>query len=80
MENTELVNKLYSLLTTFTSYRNTSAIADTGASGHYLKSNSPHEVSIQPVAAIQVKQPNGQILKSAKGCRLAITTLLYEAR
>ena len=59
---------------------NTSAIADTGASGNYLKANAPHEIVIKLVAPIQVKQPNGQILKSAKGCRLAITTLLYEAR
>ena len=80
MENIKLVNKLYSLLPTYKSHRNPSSIADTGASGNYTKVNAPHDIDIQQVAPIQVKQPNGQILQSTKGCIMALTTLTDEAR
>ena len=79
MENIKVVNNLYSLLPTSTSHSNKSAIADTGSSGHYLKANAPHDISIHPVAPIQVNQPNGQILKYTKACRLTFTTLRDEA-
>ena len=75
MEKLKLVNNLYSLLTPYTYRGNESSIADTGASGHYLKADSPHDIAIWPVAPIQVKQPNGQILQPTKECRLTLTTL-----
>ena len=42
--------------------------------------DAPHDLSIWPVAPIQVKQPNGQILQSTKGCILELTTLSEKAR
>ena len=80
MKNSKLVNNLYYLLPTYISHSNTSAIYDTGASGHYLKSNEPHEIAIQPVAPVQVKQPNGKSLQYNKVCRPKITNLSDEAR
>ena len=75
MNKLKLVNNLYYVVNLSTSCSNTSAIADTGASLHDLKVDAPHELVSRPVAPIQVKQPNGQILQSTKGCRLALSTL-----
>ena len=52
-----------------------SIIADTGEPGHYLKADAQNDIAIRSVAPIQVKQLNSQILKSAKGCRLVLSTL-----
>ena len=72
--------RLYYLLPTSTSNRYISAIDYTGASRHHLKDNAPHDIAIHPVAPIQLKQPNVQILQSTKGRRLELTTLTDEAR
>ena len=71
----KLLNNLYSIVHPYTYRRNSSAIADTGASGHYLKAGAPHDLASHPVSPIQVKQPNGKILNSTKGYRLAFATL-----
>ena len=78
--NSKLLNNLYSLLHTSTSLRSKSDIAHTGALGNYLQADAPHDISIRPVAPIQAKQPNDQILQSTKGCSLALTILSDEAR
>ena len=62
MEKIKILNNLYSLVPTYKSHSNTSAISDTGASGHYLKANAPHDIAMQLLAPIQVRQKNGQIL------------------
>ena len=80
METLKLVNNLYSVLHTYTSRINESDIADTGASGHYMKSDATHELAIRPVAPIQVNQRSGQILQYTKGCRLVLKTLPEGAR
>ena len=80
VDKLKLVDKLYSVVNPSTSRSNASSIADTGSSGHYLKVKAPHEIASRPVAPIQVKQPNGQILHSTKCCQLALATLPEEAR
>ena len=75
MAKLKLINNLYSVLNPSTSHRNESAIANTGASGNYLKTDAPHDIEIRPVAPIQVKQPTGKILQSTKVCRLELATL-----
>ena len=75
VDKLKLVNNLYSILNSYTSRINASLIADTGASGYYLKADAPHNLASWPVATIQVKQPNVQILHSTKGCILALATL-----
>ena len=75
MEKLKLVNKIYSIVHPSTSRSDTSAIYDIGASGHYLKADAPHDLALRPVATIQVKQPNGKILQSTKGCRLVLSAL-----
>ena len=75
MAHLKLVNNPYSVLHPSTSCSNECAIADTGASGNYLKTDAPHDLAIRPVSLIQVKQPNGQILQSTKGYRLELETL-----
>ena len=79
MENNKLVNNLYSLLTTYSYHSKKSAISDTSESGHYLKANTTHDIAIQTVAPIQLKQLNVQILQYTKVCRLELTTLPDEA-
>ena len=75
MDNSKLVNNLYYLLPTSTLCRRKSAISDTGASGYYLQVDAPHGIAIQPVALIQAKILNGQLIQSTKGFRLALTNL-----
>ena len=79
MKKLKLVNKLYSLIPPSTSHGNELAKADTGVSWHYLKADAPHDIAILPVSPINVKQPNGQILKSTKVYRLTSTTLPEDA-
>ena len=55
----KLVNNLYSSLPPSTSRSNKSAIADTGASGHYLQDDFPHDISLRPTSPIKVKKLNG---------------------
>ena len=80
LDKLKLVNNLYYVVDTSTYRGNASEIADTAASGHYLKAESPRELVSLPVAPIQVKQPNVQILHSTKVCRLELATLSEEAR
>ena len=80
VDTLKLVHNLYSVVNTSPSRSNASALADTGASGHYLKSEAPHELASRPVAPIQAKQPNGQILHSTKVCQLPLANLPEEAR
>ena len=80
MDKLKLLNNLYSIVNPYTSYSNASAIADTGASGHYLKAEALRDLVSQPVAPIQVKQPNRQILHSTKGFLLALATFPEETR
>ena len=80
VDKLKLLNNLYYVVNPYTSHSNASAIADTGASGHYLKAEALRDLVSQPVAPIQVKQPNGQILHYTKGFRLALATLPEEAR
>ena len=47
----------------YTSRSNASAISEKVASGQYLKADALHELASRPVAPIQVKRPNGQILR-----------------
>ena len=70
MEALKLVNNLYSVLHTYTSHINESDIADTDASVNYLKADATHDLEIRPVATIQAKQPNGQIIQSTNGCQM----------
>ena len=67
MDRLKILNNLYSVVNPYISHSNASSIVDTGASGHYLKAEAPHELASWPVAQIQVKQPNGKILHSTKG-------------
>ena len=71
-ENAKLVNNIYSLLPTSAYDINKSAIADTGASGHYLQADTPHNISLCQKSPIRAKQPNVQMLQSNKGCRMAV--------
>ena len=80
MENIKLVNDLYSLLPTSTPCSKKSAIYDTGESGNFLHADKTHDIEIRPVAPIQVKYSNVQILHSTKGCRQVLTTLTDEVR
>ena len=64
----KFVNNLYCIVNPSTSLSNASEIDDAGASGHYLKAEAPHDIASRSVAPIQLKQPNGQILYSTKGC------------
>ena len=80
MKTFKLVNNLHYVIHSSISRSNASAIADTGASRNYLKADAPHDRAIWPVAPIKTKQPNGQILKSTKGCKLELATLPEEAR
>ena len=75
MKTLKLVNNLYSVVHTSLYHSNAPAIADTGAYGHYLKADAPHDLALQPVAPIKLKQPNDQILKSTNVCRLALKKL-----
>ena len=75
VEKLKLVNNLYPVVHPSTFRSNSFVISDTGASGHYLKADAPHELASRPVAPIQVKQPNGQILHYTEGCILALVTL-----
>ena len=58
----KLLNKLYYLIPPYTYRSKPSDISDTGASGHYLKADAPHDIEICPVAPIKVKQLNRKIL------------------
>ena len=80
MEKLKLLNNFYSVLHPYASRSNEPAIADTGASGHYLKGDAQYDTAIRLVALIQGKQPNGQILQYTKGCRLELATLTEEER
>ena len=66
MEKLKLVNKLYSIVHPSAYCSNASKIFDTGDLGQYLKADAPHDLASRPVAPIQVKQPNGQVLHSTK--------------
>ena len=68
VDKLNLVSKLYSIFNPSTFRSNTSEISDTGASGNDLKADAPHDLASKPVAPIQANQPNGQILRSTKGC------------
>ena len=80
MDKLKVVNNLYSVVHTCTLSSNSSAIADTGASGNNLKADATHDLASWPVEPIQVKQPNGQILYSTRGCQLELAILPDEAR
>lgn len=56
-------------------------IADTGASGHYLRTNDPHQIDGTPKPPIMVGLPNGASLHSTnKNCTLALPQLPKGAR
>ena len=76
----KLINNLYCVVNPSTFRSNASVISDIGASGHYLKAEAPHDIVSWPVAQIQVKQPNGQILHFTKVCWIALATLPEEPR
>ena len=75
MDKLKVVNNLYFVVHPYKSYINASSITDTGPSGQYLKSDATHNLASWPVAPIQVKQPNGQILHYTKGYRLILVTI-----
>ena len=59
----------------------TTAIADTGASGHYLRPNDPHIETNGTKTPILVGLPNGAVLQSTnKTCKLALPQLPPDAR
>ena len=72
MGNSKLVNNIYLLLPPYTSSIKKSSIADTGALGHYFQADSPHVIALRPTSPIRVKQPNGKMLQSTKGCQLTL--------
>ena len=76
VDKLKLVNNLYSVVNTYTYPSNSPLIADKGASGHYLKANAPHDLASRPVAPVQVKEQNVQILQSTKGCLTDISNLI----
>ena len=59
---------------------NNEAIADTGASSHYLTTKAHHLDTDKPSNNITVGLPNGESLKSSKECLLDIPTLPLPAR
>jgi hypothetical protein len=57
------------------------AIADTGASGHYIRSNNPHIRTYGIKTPILVGLPNGAVLQSTSTtCKLALPQLPDNAR
>ena len=57
------------------------AIADTGASSHYIRPNDPHVKTNIPQQPITVGLPNGaQLTSTNDGCHLAIPQLPSNAR
>jgi hypothetical protein len=57
------------------------AIADTGASGHYIRPQDPHNKNGTTQTTITVGLPNGDTLQSNDtGCELAIPQLPPDAR
>ena len=71
-ENSKLVNNLHLILPHSTSHSKKIAIADTGAPGSYLEAYAPQKISLRQTSPIRAKQSNGQMLKSTKGCTLAL--------
>ena len=61
MDRLKILNNLYSVVNPYTYRSNPSAIADTGALGHYMKADAPHELAPRPVATIQA---NNQMAKA----------------
>jgi hypothetical protein len=61
--------------------RNITAIADTGASGHYLRTADPYNTDGTTKSPILVGLPNGASLQSNnKPCTLALPQLPQAAR
>lgn len=61
--------------------RNITAIADTGASGHYLRTTDPYDTDGTTKSPILVGLPNGASLRSTnKTCNLALPQLPKPAR
>ena len=56
------------------------AIADTGASGHFLQPGAPHEPSDRQAPPIRVKEPSGAYMQSSKNCKLVLRSLSEAAR
>ena len=62
-------------------YNTNTAIADTGASGHYIRSNDPHIKTNGTKIPILVGLPNGAVLQSTNTtCQLALPQLPTTAR
>ena len=80
MNRLEFLNHLYCVVNPSTYHSNESSIYDIAASGQYLKAEAPHDLTSRTVAPIQVKQPNGPILHSTKGCQIKLAALPEEAR
>jgi hypothetical protein len=60
---------------------NTTAIADTGASSHYLRPQDPHNTTGANKIPITVRLPNGTMLQSTnEACQLALSQLPEQAR
>jgi hypothetical protein len=60
---------------------NTTAIADTGASSHYLRPQDPHNTTGANKTPITVRLPNGTMLQSTtEACQLALSQLPEQAR
>ena len=58
----------------------TSAIADTGASSHYLRPQDPHTTNGTHTQAISVSLPNGTMLQSTtQACQLDLAQLPTQA-
>ena len=59
----------------------TTAIADTGASSHYLRPNDPHDKNGTTKPPITVGLPNGDLLQSTtQACQLSLPQLPDKAR